>query len=89
MHAVDFFIVVLLFLVIIQERYVQLSIDFIFILSLGSQGPSLQVPLKWYEFYYDVAKSPGGQYWLEVDKMHDRYGQLSDLLNSNRSDHCL
>ena len=38
-------------------------------------GPWLARVTQWYEFYYDVLKWPGGQYWLKVDQMHERYGK--------------
>ena len=47
----------------------------------GIPGSKLAGATQWYEFYYDVLKWPGGQYWLEVDKMHDRYGKLFSLLD--------
>ena len=40
-------------------------------------GPRLAGATQWYEFYYDILKWPGGQYWLEIDKMHERYGKAS------------
>lgn len=43
----------------------------------GIPGRKLACATQWYEFYYDVLKWPGGQYWYEVDKMHDRYGKPS------------
>jgi len=39
-------------------------------------GPKLAAISQWYEFYYDILKWPGGQYWLKVDKMHERYGEI-------------
>jgi len=29
-----------------------------------------------YENYYDVFKSPGGQYMYEIDRLHDAYGPV-------------
>jgi len=40
-------------------------------------GPKLACATRWYEFYFDVVKWPGGQYWCEVDKMHNQYGEFS------------
>ena len=45
-------------------------------------GPTLARATQWYEFYFDVLKWPGGQYWFEVDKMHDRYGNTTQVLNA-------
>ncbi|KAL9634621.1 MAG: hypothetical protein Q9164_003980 [Protoblastenia rupestris] len=39
-------------------------------------GPMLASATQWYEFYYDILNWPGGQYWYEVDKMHERYGPI-------------
>ncbi len=50
-------------------------------------GPRLASATQWYEFYYDVLKWPGGQYWLEVDKMHERYGKVIHFLNTNADYH--
>jgi len=37
-------------------------------------GSKLAAASKWYEFYYDVMKGEGGQYSLEVERMHKIYG---------------
>ena len=37
-------------------------------------GPTLAAASRWYEFYYDVLKV--GKYYLEIQKMHERYGAL-------------
>jgi len=45
-------------------------------------GPKLACATRWYEFYFDVVKWPGGQYWCEVDKMHNQYGEFSACVNA-------
>ncbi|KAI8931386.1 hypothetical protein NX059_011719 [Plenodomus lindquistii] len=37
-------------------------------------GPKLAAITLWYEFYYDVIK--WGRYWVEVNKMHEKYGPI-------------
>jgi hypothetical protein len=37
-------------------------------------GPKLAAVTLWYEFYYDVLKN--GRYMWEIEKMHEKYGQL-------------
>jgi hypothetical protein len=37
-------------------------------------GPKLAAVTLWYEFYHDVLKN--GRYMWEIEKMHDKYGQL-------------
>lgn len=46
-------------------------------------GPGLACASRWYEFYFDVVKWPGGQYWHEVDQMHDKYGESSACGNAS------
>lgn len=38
-------------------------------------GPKLAATTKWYEFYYDILKRPGGTYMFEIERMHDVYGK--------------
>ena len=39
-------------------------------------GRNLAAASKWYEFYFDVLKSQGGQYSEHVNHLHDRYGPI-------------
>lgn len=47
-------------------------------------GPRLACATGWYEFYYDVVKWPGGQYWCEVDQMHNKYGESPVCVDASR-----
>lgn len=38
-------------------------------------GPKLAAATKWYEFYYDILKWPGGTYMFKVERMHEIYGK--------------
>ena len=40
-------------------------------------GSKLAAVSKWYEFYYDVIKGEGGQYYLEIERMHEKYGMYN------------
>ncbi|KAL7893330.1 cytochrome P450 [Trichoderma sp. SZMC 28014] len=39
-------------------------------------GPKLAAITSWYETYYDLFKTPGGQYWNKLDELHNIYGPI-------------
>ncbi|PTB65475.1 cytochrome P450 [Trichoderma citrinoviride] len=39
-------------------------------------GPKLAAATRWYEFYYDIIKKPGAQFFVRVGEMHDEYGPI-------------
>lgn len=43
-------------------------------------GPVLAASTGLYEAYYQCIKDGGGRYWVEIEKMHQRYG--NDILLS-------
>ena len=43
-------------------------------------GPKLAAAPKWYEAYFDLFVHPGGQFWYEIQRMHDAYGGTLPLI---------
>ncbi|KAL8967514.1 MAG: hypothetical protein Q9183_002885 [Haloplaca sp. 2 TL-2023] len=39
-------------------------------------GSKLTAATKWYEFWFDVVKSPGGQFAREIERMHQEHGPI-------------
>ncbi|GAB7350733.1 hypothetical protein MBLNU459_g1284t1 [Dothideomycetes sp. NU459] len=39
-------------------------------------GPKLAGATYWYEFYYNCIKGSGGQYFKQINHLHDRYGPV-------------
>lgn len=39
-------------------------------------GPKLAAITSWYETYYDLFKTPGGQYLNKLDELHNTYGPI-------------
>ncbi len=86
MHTISLSIVVGFALLAIREIYLIVYRLYFHDLA-GIPGPKLASATQWYEFYYDILKWPGGQYWLEVDKMHERYGKVLRFLKACTSFH--
>ncbi|UKZ95993.1 uncharacterized protein TrAFT101_010796 [Trichoderma asperellum] len=42
----------------------------------GIPGPRLAAITSWYETYYDLFKTPSGQYWNKIDELHKEYGPI-------------
>ena len=40
-------------------------------------GPKIAAATKWYEFYFDIIKRPGGAFMYEIQRMHNVYGMLT------------
>ena len=86
MHVIIFFVVAGFVLLAIRE--ICLIVYRLYFHPLARiPGPKLAAATQLYEFYYDILKWPGGQYWLEVDKMHERYGKFLRCLNANACYH--
>ena len=45
----------------------------------GFPGPKLAAATGRYEFYYDCIKDGGGRYWVEIAKMHRKYGWVVNI----------
>ena len=48
-------------------------------------GPRLAAATKWYEFYFDIVKRPGGQFFHEIDRMHKIHGESALICQKSTS----
>ena len=40
----------------------------------GFPGPKLAAATRWYEGYFDIFVGSGGQYFRQIERMHQHYG---------------
>jgi hypothetical protein len=48
-------------------------------------GPRLAALTGWYEAYYELVLSFGGQYTFKIKELHEQYGPVSTLLSWKKS----
>lgn len=44
-------------------------------------GPKITAMTGWYETYVDLVKGPNGNFMEEIERMHDEFGALYDVVN--------